>query len=141
MQTSLYILLAFFFLLLNGFFVLAEFAMVKVRPTRIEALAASGDVRAKLVQRIQARLDEYLSVCQVGITFASIGLGFVAEPAVVVLVQPLVEWTGWFADAGTRWYTAHGIAFALSYILVSFLHILIGELVPKSMAIRKSQSA
>ncbi|MBA3684760.1 MAG: DUF21 domain-containing protein [Planctomycetes bacterium] len=139
-MTLVFLLAAVVLLLLNAFFVLAEFAAVKVRPSLIDALIAQGNTRAKLMKHIQAHLDEYLSVCQVGITFASIGLGFVAEPAVVVFVQPLVEWTGWFSD-GARWYTAHGIAFALSYILVSFLHILIGELVPKSIAIRKSQAA
>ncbi len=67
--------------LLNAFFVLAEFAAVKMRPTQVEALAETGNRRAKTLERIQAHLDEYLSVCQVGITLASIGLGFVGEPA------------------------------------------------------------
>lgn len=145
MQTSLYILLAFLFLLLNGFFVLAEFAMVKVRPTRIEALADAGDVRAKLVQRIQARLDEYLSVCQVGITFASIGLGFLAEPAVVVLLEPLAVKAGIPALASDLGLdpdkVIHWTAFGLAYALVTYLHVLVGELLPKSVAIRAAEKS
>ncbi len=136
MTITIYLLIAVLLLLLNGFFVLAEFAAVKVRPTRIEALAGRGDARAKVMQYIQSHLDQYLSVCQVGITFCSIGLGFVAEPSLVRLIQPLVHWAG-SASAST----AHAIAFVIAYIIVSFLHIVIGELVPKSIAIRATEPA
>jgi CBS domain containing-hemolysin-like protein/mannitol/fructose-specific phosphotransferase system IIA component (Ntr-type) len=113
-------------LFLNAFFVLAEFAMVKLRPTRVEALVQEGKPRAALVAHIQAHLDEYLSVCQLGITLASIGLGFVGEPAFAGMLEPLFG----------SWLWAHVAALALAYVLVSFLHILFGELVPKSLAIR-----
>lgn len=129
---AIYLLLALALLLLNAFFVLAEFAIVKVRPSRIEQLAGEGDARAKLVQHIQARLDEYLSVCQVGITFASIGLGFVGEPA---FAQLIIRVTGLGSTA------AHTVAVSVSYALVSFFHILLGELVPKSVAIRRAEKA
>ncbi|MEY4567796.1 MAG: Hemolysin [Planctomycetota bacterium] len=137
-----YLLVAFLLLFLNGFFVLAEFAAVKMRPSRVEELVDDGVPNAKSVKHIQAYLDEYLSVCQLGITFASIGLGFVAEPAVVRMVEPIIEWLGIFPkDSHASVLSAHGIAFTLSYLMVSFLHILVGELVPKSIAIRLTERA
>ena len=113
-------------LFLNAFFVLAEFAMVKLRPTQVEALVQQGNPRAPLVAHIQAHLDEYLSVCQVGITLASIGLGFVGEPAFAVQLEPLLG----------SWALAHAVAITFAYLTVSFLHILLGEQVPKYLAIR-----
>jgi CBS domain containing-hemolysin-like protein/mannitol/fructose-specific phosphotransferase system IIA component len=137
-----FLMVALFLLLLNAFFVLAEFAAVKIRPSRIEELIDAGKGGATAVKHVQDHLDEYLSVCQVGITFASIGLGFVAEPAVVRLIEPLVAWTGLFAaESRARWLTSHGIAFAISYLMVSYLHILFGELVPKSVAIRMTEES
>ncbi len=138
---GLYLFIAFVLLAMNGFFVLAEFAAVKMRPSRVDALIASGNKGAKLVKHIQTKLDDFLSVCQVGITFCSIGLGFVAEPAVVKLIEPIVEWTGIAPEGAATTFTSHGIAFFIAYMLVSFLHILIGELVPKSMAIRVTEPA
>lgn len=79
MILTVYLILALLLILLNAFFVLAEFAAVKIRPTQVEALAETGNRRAKTLERIQAHLDEYLSVCQVGITLASIGLGALSE--------------------------------------------------------------
>lgn len=135
----IYLILALLLVLLNAFFVLAEFAMVKVRPTQVEALAEAGNRRAKTLERIQAHLDEYLSVCQVGITLASIGLGFVGEPAFASLLYPLVKGIGFSALAAGV--TAHGVSVVLAYLLVSFLHIVIGELVPKSIAIRSTEKS
>lgn len=138
----LYLLIAVLLLLLNAFFVLAEFAAVKMRPSRVAEMIAAGVPGAASIKRVQANLDEYLSVCQLGITFASIGLGFVAEPAVVKLIEPMVHWTGIFDDhSTTAWVTSHGFAFAISYLLVSFLHILVGELVPKSISIRLTDAS
>ena len=88
MILPLYLMVAFLLILLNAFFVLAEFAAVKMRPTQVEALAELGNRRAKTLEHIQAHLDEYLSVCQVGITLASIGLGFVGEPAFAAVFLP-----------------------------------------------------
>lgn len=139
---AIYLAIALFLLLLNGFFVLAEFAAVKMRPSRIEELVDANVAASRSVKRVQDQLDEYLSVCQLGITFSSIGLGFVAEPAVVRLVEPLVDWFGWFPTGSTEAaISSHSIAFLLSYLLVSYLHILIGELVPKSIAIRSTEKA
>ena len=118
-------------LLVNAFFVLAEFALVKLRPTQVEALVHAGNARARVVAHIQGSLDEYLSVCQLGITLASIGLGFVGEPAFAVLLQPLLG----------SWAFAHAVAIAFAYLVVSFLHILLGEQVPKLLAIRDPESS
>jgi CBS domain containing-hemolysin-like protein/mannitol/fructose-specific phosphotransferase system IIA component (Ntr-type) len=134
METALYLLAALLLLLLNAFFVLAEFAAVKARPTRMEELAGKGSARAKCMLYIQSHLDEFLSVCQLGITFASIGLGFVGEPGFAKLLMPLFSWAGNLGDAA-----AHGVAVSCAYILVSFLHIVIGELIPKSLAIRQTE--
>jgi len=141
-MTLIFLAIAVVLLLLNAFFVLAEFAAVKMRPSRIEELIVSNVRGANAVKDVQDGLDDYLSVCQLGITFASIGLGFVAEPAVVRLIEPIVDWTG-LLSSSTRanWLTTHGIAFTISYGLISYLHILIGELVPKTIAIRLTEQA
>ncbi|MFH0909648.1 MAG: CNNM domain-containing protein [bacterium] len=126
MVSLVFMLVAVFLLLLNAFFVLAEFASVKVRSTQIEVLEMQYPRQAKILRHVHDHLDEYLSVCQLGITFASIGLGFVGEPALAVFIEPFVKSLA----------AAHTISLTVSYIIVSFLHILIGELVPKSVAIR-----
>ncbi len=139
---AIFLASAILLLLLNAFFVLAEFAAVKIRPSRIEELIDQGGRQARAAKHVHDHLDEYLSVCQVGITLSSIGLGFVAEPAFVALIQPFVSSSGWFEqDVQAAWLTSHGIAFGISYLLVSFLHILLGELVPKSVAIRRAESS
>jgi CBS domain containing-hemolysin-like protein len=138
-MTLVYLCLAVLLVLLNGFFVLAEFAAVKMRPSRVREMLNDNVRGAAAANHVQEHLDEYLSVCQVGITFASIGLGFVAEPAVVRLVQPVLNLTGLFSnDAELTFFTSHAVAFAISYMIVSYAHILVGELVPKSMAIRRT---
>lgn len=136
-----FLLIAVLLLGLNGFFVLAEFAAVKMRPSRVEELIDDGVRGAKGVKHIHDHLDEYLSVCQLGITFASIGLGFVAEPAIVRLLEPIIEALGIAKHGTASAFSSHGIAFTISYLLVSFLHILLGELVPKSAAIRMTDRA
>ena len=135
----IYLLLTVLLLLLNAFFVLAEFAAVKARPTQMEALAAKGDLRAKMMQHIQTKLDQYLSVCQVGITLASIGLGFVGEPGFAEIIAYFMYKLG--LGDGTTNATVHGLAISISYILISYLHIVIGEQVPKIFAIRRIEMA
>lgn len=132
----LFILLVVFLLLLNAFFALGEFAVVKVRPTRVEELAGSGDVRAKHLQHIKARLDEYLSVCQVGVTLSSIGLGFVGEPAVARLLQPLLARTGLDGSGASV-----AVSVLVTYVLMSYLSIVLAELVPKTIALRATEPA
>jgi CBS domain containing-hemolysin-like protein len=131
MSTGAALLAVAVLLLLNAFFVLAEFAMVKLRPTQVEALVQQGNRRARLVANIQSHLDEYLSVCQVGITLASIALGFVGEPAFASMLEPLLG----------SWGFAHAAGIVFAYLMVSFLHILLGEQVPKYLAIRSPESA
>jgi CBS domain containing-hemolysin-like protein/mannitol/fructose-specific phosphotransferase system IIA component len=139
MLLLIYIIVAFILIFLNAFFTLAEFASVRVRPTQMEALAEVGNKKARVMTNIQTHLDEYLSVCQVGITFSSIGLGFVGEPAFAELLLPVIQWIGIGGTASKI--TAHSVAIAAAYLLVSYLHIVLGELVPKSVAIRGTEKA
>ncbi len=120
-------------LIANGFFVAAEFALVKARGFRIEALANSGSSAAKLTVRIQSHLEAYLAACQLGITMASLGLGWVGEPAVAALLEPMFHWAG-VPDA-----ILHTTAFITGFLIFSSLHIVIGEQVPKTFAIRKAE--
>ena len=136
----LYLLLALLLILLNAFFVLAEFAAVKSQADADRGPCGGGEqTRAKIMERIQAHLDEYLSVCQVGITLASIGLGFVGEPAFASSFFPLSNGSG---SGGWPQQSRHmGLPWLSAYLLVSFLHIVLGELVPKSVAIRRTEKA
>ena len=120
-------------LIANGFFVAAEFALVKARGFRIEALANSGSSAAKLTVRIQSHLEAYLAACQLGITMASLGLGWVGEPAVAALLEPMFHWAG-VPDS-----ILHTTAFITGFLIFSSLHIVIGEQVPKTFAIRKAE--
>jgi len=132
MTDILYILAALFFLLLNAFFVLAEFAVVKVRFTRLEELAAKGVTRAKIAKEAVKDLEAYLSTAQLGITIASIGLGWVGEPAVAHFVTPLF---GLF-DITLTPAATHTVSIAIAFSIITAFHVVIGELVPKNMAIR-----
>jgi len=120
--------------LLNAIFVYAEFASVKIRSSQIEELVDQGRRGARLVQHIHANLDEYLSVCQVGITFASVALGFIGEMMAANLLLPLMHGVG----GGI---VIHTTATIISIVFVSFIHILLGEQVPKLIAIRKTDRA
>jgi CBS domain containing-hemolysin-like protein len=117
----------------NGFFVAAEFAIVKVRGIRIEALAEQGSVVARMSLRILRNVEAYLSACQLGITMASLGLGWIGEPAVSALLEPLLRPLG-LGDV-----TVHTISFLLGFLIFSSLHIVVGEQVPKTFAIRKAE--
>lgn len=120
---------------LNGFFVAAEFAMVRIRESRIATLADAGSKRAGFAKSMVNNLDAYLSACQLGITLASLGLGWIGEPAVASFLRPLFHALGW-----TNEVAIHGTAVAIAFVLITVLHIVIGELAPKSMAIRKPES-
>ena len=128
------VLIAFLLVGINGIFVAAEFAMVKVRKTHLAELAENGSQRAQTALDVASKLDAYLSACQLGITLASLGLGWLGEPAIATLIQPLLEGLG----AKSLIYT-HTIAAAIAFLLISFLHIVMGELVPKSLAIQKAE--
>ncbi len=114
----------------NAFFVAAEFALAKVRPTALEAMAKQGDAAAARAYRITHRLDAYLSATQLGITLASLGLGWLGEPALAHLIEPPLVALGLGESA------VHLIALTLGFSIISFLHIVVGELVPKSLAIQ-----
>jgi CBS domain containing-hemolysin-like protein len=117
----------------NAFFVAAEFAIVKVRGIRIEALAEQGSAVARMTLRILRNVEAYLSACQLGITMASLGLGWIGEPAVSALLEPLFRKLG-IGDAAL-----HTISFLLGFLIFSSLHIVVGEQVPKTFAIRKPE--
>src|SRR5215475_4421314 len=122
--------------LLNSFFVAAEFALVKIRTSHLKTMAASGSKRAGLLRMIKDNLNAYLSACQLGITMASLGLGWLGEPFLARMLQPF------FALAGVESPPViKSISFALAFSAITFLHIVVGEQAPKILAIRKSMAA
>ncbi len=131
---GLKLLLAFVLVLLNGFFVLAEFALVKVRTTRIEELARQGNRQAMMARGMLEDMDEYLSATQLGITVASLALGWVGEPAFEHILQGLIGRPDWMTDKAS-----HILSAIISFCLITFLHILIGEQAPKILAIRRAE--
>jgi CBS domain containing-hemolysin-like protein len=120
-------------LTINGFFVAAEFSLVKARGFRIETMAHDGNLSAKLTLRIHNNLEAYLAACQLGITMASLGLGWVAEPVVAVVLEPL------FHRLGMPETILHTAAFLVGFLFFSSLHILVGVQLPKTLAIRKAE--
>ncbi len=128
------LLFAFFLVLLNGFFVAAEFAIVKLRATKVEAIADQHGWRGRILRTVHSQLDAYLSACQLGITLASLGLGWVGEPAFAHLLEPLLRALGVESEGLIR-----GIAFVTAFSIISYLHIVVGELAPKSWAIRQPE--
>lgn len=125
------VLLAFFLVIMNGVFVAAEFAFVKVRPTQVTALVERGKPGAALVQDVVQNLDDYLAVSQLGITLSSLGLGWIGEPAVATLIEPVL---GQLLPSGT----VHLVAFVLGFGFITFLHVVFGELAPKTFAIQEA---
>jgi CBS domain containing-hemolysin-like protein len=118
--------------LLNGFFVAAEFALVRIRETQLDILVAKGWRRAKMAQHIVRHLNSYLSATQLGITMASLGLGWIGQPVFTTLLEPLLIPLGVVSDA---W--LHSISFAVGFSALTFLHITVGELAPKWLTIQK----
>jgi CBS domain containing-hemolysin-like protein len=117
---------------LNGFFVASEFALVKVRGSQLEALEDGNQKRVAFTRHIISNLDGYLSATQLGITLASLGLGWIGEPYVARLLEPLLTRIG--IDNGPA---LHGVSFTLGFAVITYLHIVLGEVTPKSVAIRK----
>ncbi len=115
----------------NGFFVAAEFALVKLRLQEIKLLARKGSRPAKVVENIMVHLDAYLSACQLGITLASLGLGWVGEPMVARLIEPI------FSRLEIPPDQVHFVAFPIAFLIITLLHITAGEQVPKILAIQK----
>jgi len=120
----------------NGFFVAAEFAIVTVRKTRIDQLIAEGHTRARAVRRAISDPDSYIAATQLGITMASLGLGWIGEPALADLVRPGIT----FLPTRIAEATAHSISVAIAFAIVTALHITLGELAPKTIALERSEA-
>ena len=125
------IVAVFGLVLLNGFFVATEFALVKVRATQLEPAASKGHKRAKMALHLAHHLDAYLSACQLGITLASLGLGWIGEPVFAELLHPFYNLFGVESEK-----LRHSISFGVGFSVITFLHIVVGEMAPKSIAIR-----
>lgn len=129
-SSGLMLILAFVFVLLNAFFVLSEFAIVKIRKSKLEELSKDGVKNAKMAYEITNSLDSYLSATQLGITISSLALGWIGEPAVAILIEKPIN--SIFEANAT---VIHSISFIISFTFITLLHVVLGELVPKSVAI------
>lgn len=127
------IIAVFVLVALNGFFVAAEFSMVKIRLGRLDTLVKEGNTNAKYAYAVASELDKYLSACQLGITLASLGLGWIGEPAVADMIRPFLSSFGIADDAVST------ISFLLAFSFITALHIILGELVPKTLSIQMAE--
>lgn len=133
MITVGYVLLVLFLVLANGFFVAAEFALVGVRRSRVETLAATGDLRARRLLGLLDNLNAYISATQLGITMASLALGWVGEPVFAHLLEAPLH--GVVSEV-----TLHTLSFAIAFSIITFLHIVLGELAPKTLALERAEA-
>ncbi|WP_026584529.1 hemolysin family protein [Bacillus sp. J33] len=133
-MTILNVILLFFLIALTAFFVASEFAIVKVRTSRIDQLISEGNTKAYSAKRVISNLDEYLSACQLGITITALGLGWLGEPTIERLLRPVFESLNLQASI------AHILSFVIAFAVVTFLHVVIGELAPKTFAIQKAEA-
>lgn len=120
-------------ILFTAFFVATEFAVIRIRPSRVDQLVLEGRKNAVALQKVTANLDGYLSACQLGITITSLGLGWLGEPTVEALLEPVFE----RLDMPEQ--VTGPVAFLIAFTSVTYLHVVIGELAPKSAAIRKAE--
>lgn len=116
-------------LVFTAFFVATEFSIIRVRPSRVHQLVAEDVKNAKALQKVTSELDGYLSACQLGITITALGLGWLGEPAVAALIHPLLDYFPLSAEVKGI------VSFLVAFLLVTFLHVVLGELAPKSIAI------
>lgn len=133
MSIAVSLLLVVFFLFMNAFFVMAEFSLVRVRKTQVDLLVEEKRPGAAAAKRISENINAYLSACQLGITLASLALGMLGEPAVSALIHEPLEAMGLSPEM------VYGISVAVGYLLVTTLHVVAGELVPKSFAILNTE--
>ena len=131
------LVITLFFVLLNGFFVAAEFSLVKVRSSRINTLAEGGSGSAGVIRDMLKRLDLYLSACQFGITVASLILGWLAEPAIARLLTAGAQALGWQVSQGAL---IHGVSLGIALVIITALHMIIGEQAPKIFAIHQPEA-
>ncbi|CAK00446.1 integral membrane protein [Helicobacter acinonychis] len=136
-ESILMLMVAFLLVLLNAFFVLSEFALVKVRKTRLEELVKIGNSNAKLALEMSQRLDTYLSATQLGITLSSLALGWVGEPTIARLLATLFQ----SINLEDNSLFIHSMSVVVAFLSITFLHVVLGEIVPKSLAIAKSEKA
>ena len=134
-SSILNIILLIIFLGLTGFFVAVEFAVVKVRKSRIDQLIKEGNQKAIIAKKVVSDLDYYLSACQLGITVTVIGLGAFTKPYVKHLMYPIFEWLN------TPETLTNVLSYVLSLAIVSYLHVVIGEMAPKTLAIQFSEKS
>ena len=132
MTTVFYIFFVFFLVFANGFFVASEFALVGVRRSRIQTLAASGSTSARRLINLLDNLNAYISATQLGITMASLVLGWIGEPVFAHLLEAPLR--GRVSEV-----TLHTISFAVAFIIITFLHIVLGELAPKTLALERAE--
>jgi len=135
MMHFLWILLALALVCMNAFFVAAEFGMVKLRSTRVKAIQKMYGWRGRILAQVHTHLDAYLSACQLGITLASLGLGWIGEPAFAYILAPVFQLLGIASPEAVKI-----MALFTAFAIISFLHIVVGELMPKSLAIRQSET-
>ncbi|WP_102344963.1 hemolysin family protein [Bacillus sp. Marseille-P3661] len=133
-MTTINLLLIALLIALTAFFVATEFAIVKVRMSRIDQLIAEDKKGALAAKRVVSHLDEYLSACQLGITVTALGLGWLGEPTVEELLHPL------FKSLNLNESVTHILSFGIAFALVTFLHVVVGELAPKTVAIQKAET-
>ncbi|GAE45182.1 hemolysins and related proteins containing CBS domains [Mesobacillus boroniphilus JCM 21738] len=118
---------------LTAFFVVSEFAIVKVRSSRIDQLIEEGSKKAVLAKRVISNLDEYLSACQLGITVTALGIGWLGKPAIADLLKPL------FTSLDIPESFGHVFSVVIAFTTITFLHVVVGELAPKTLAIQKAE--
>ncbi|KJD47300.1 hemolysin family protein [Paenibacillus terrae] len=121
-------------IIFSAFFVATEFAIIKIRSSRVDQLVVENRKNALALQKVVNNLDGYLSACQLGITITALGLGWLGEPTVVKLLEPL------FQQLNINGEFSHILAFIISFVIVTYLHVVIGELAPKTLAIRKAEA-
>ncbi len=126
--------LLFILIALTAFFVASEFAMVKIRSSRIDQLIAEGNMKANAAKKVISNLDEYLSACQLGITITALGLGWLGEPTIERLLRPVFE------KIDLQPSITQILSFMIAFSVVTFLHVVIGELAPKTFAIQKAEA-
>ena len=136
LSPALGLMVVFVLVLANGFFVATEFAIVAVRKSRLEELVQEGRVGALAARDVVGHLDTYIAATQSGITLASLALGWIGEPALAHMVEPaFAVLVGGFAPAA-----AHGVAIGVAFAVITGLHIVIGELAPKGLALQRPES-
>jgi len=135
LRSAAMVIAALFLVLLNGFFVLSEFAIVKVRRSKLEEMVKLRKPNASLALKMSNSLDTYLSATQLGITLSSLALGWIGEPALAKLIEPV--FTYFF---GNNPVLLHTVSFTIAFTAITFLHVVFGELIPKSIAIAKAET-